>query len=290
MGLYLLSRVLPLRVWLWIGRGLGLILYNVDRKHRSIAAANIRYALGAGQSEADVQRLVRRNFQQFGMIAQEWVRFKRIVKSPSAKMLEGIRVEGASHLAAAKRQGQAVILLGAHFGNWEYAHLYYARHFNRLNFIVRRIGNPLLEQQRAAYNRNYGVNILYKESGLRLAIRGLKAGEDLVIFPDQKANEKEGIPCTLFGRRSTTIPIVASLALKYRLPIVPMFIVRRAAGDGHRIIFKPQIDIDYNDPATTVPVVTQRQNDVIEAMIRQHPDHWLWLHRKWKADMQALYA
>ena len=69
-----------------------------------------------------------------------------------------------------------------------------------------------------------------------------------------------------------------------------MFIVRNGLAAGHRLIFGPEIEIDYDDPAMTVSAVTQMQNDVIEAMIRQYPDHWLWFHRKWKADAPELYT
>jgi len=95
-----------------------------------------------------------------------------------------------------------------------------------LNFIVRRIDNPLLEQARFQRNTALGVNILYKENGLREAIQRLRKGEDLVIFTDQNANRKEGIMAEFFGHPTTSLYIAPSLAQKYQVPLVPMFTVR----------------------------------------------------------------
>ena len=149
--------------------------------------------------------------------------------------------------------------------------------------------NPFLEQERVNYNKHFGVNILYKENGLRKAIQQLKKGQDLVIFSDQRANLTEGIPCQFFGKNTSTLPIVAALALKYHIPIIPMFVVRTQNLLHHRILFLPEIQIEYDDPAFTTENITQRLNDVIEQVIRTYPEQWLWFHRKWKANYPELY-
>lgn len=149
--------------------------------------------------------------------------------------------------------------------------------------------NPFIEQERVAYNNHFGVNILYKENGLRKAIRRLKKGQDLVIFADQKASLTEGIPCRFFGKNTSTLPIVSVLARKYHIPIVPMFVARTQDLLHHRIIFLPEIKIEYDNPVFTVKKITQELNDVIEQVIKTYPEQWLWFHRKWKADYPALY-
>ena len=194
-------------------------------------------------------------------------------------------MEGEEHLIAAKKKNPSVILLSAHFGNWEFAHLYFADTFNRLNFIVRSIDNPLLEKERVAYNERFGVNILYKDNGLRPAIKNLKKGEDLVIFPDRKANLKEGIPCLFFNKKTSTISIIYTLATKYNIPIVPMFIFRTEDITRHKVVFLPELNIEGMD----ITEATNRQNDIIEKAIRELPEQWLWIHRKWKCYHEHIY-
>ena len=283
---HFLSRVFPLKIWLFVGRCFGLLFYILDSRHRKIALTNLRFALEKEKDEKEIRLLARKNFQEFSMIAHEWVRLKNIKKEKLANL---IYVEGKEHLIAAKKKNPSIILLSAHFGNWEYAHLFYASTINRLNFIVRRIDNPLIEQERVTYNEHFGVKILYKENGLRPAIKNLRKGEDLIIFADRKANLKEGIPCNFFGRKTSTLTVVPALAKKYEIPIVPMFITRCKDRVHHRLIFFPELSIDYDSNKDNIHENTQRQNNIIEKTIRAYPDHWLWFHQKWKCYHPHIY-
>jgi KDO2-lipid IV(A) lauroyltransferase len=264
----------------------GLFLYWVDFPHRKIALANLRFALGNENALPELRTIVRKMFLEFGMISHEWIRLKYIKKE---ELLGLVEVEGLENLKAAKQKNRAVILLGAHFGNFEYAHLYYAGVINHLTFIVRAIDNPLLEAERLKCDASYGVRILYKQNGLRPAIKHLKEGEDLVIFADQKVSPTEGIPCQFFGKTTATIPLVPALSHKYGAPIIPMFIVRCKDLIHQKIIFLPELKLDPNDGDQMIARATQRQNDIIEAMIRQYPQQWLWLHRKWSYHYPEIY-
>jgi KDO2-lipid IV(A) lauroyltransferase len=79
---------------------------------------------------------------------------------------------------------------------------------------------------------------------------------------------------------------VASFAKKFQLPIVPMFIVRRGNSAAHELTFLPELEYGAGE---SVIAITQRQNDIIERMIRRHPDHWLWMHRRWKTEYPEIY-
>jgi KDO2-lipid IV(A) lauroyltransferase len=280
------ARRTPLSMGLVGGRLMGAAACRLLNRHRNITAANLKFAFQNEKSPAELQRLVYQNFQQWGMIAFEWARLARMGGAQPGKFPFPVRVRGLGHLQAARRKNQAVVLLSAHFGNWEYGHYYYGRHIHTLNFIVRRIDNPYLESCRLASNHRYGVNILYKEVGLKAAIKNLRKGQDLVIFADQKANPREGVVGRFFGRNSTSIPLVASFAKKFELPIVPMFVVRRGNGASHELTFLPELEYS---PGDSVIAITQRQNDIIEKMIRRHPDHWLWMHRRWKTEYPEIY-
>ena len=285
---FFMARLAPLRLCVFIGKNLGLLLYLVDYKHRMISLRNLRFALGPKKTDRELRSIARRSFEEFGMIAHEWSRLKYIKKE---ELLRLVDVEGMENLMAAKKKNPTVILFGAHFGNWEYTHLFYASTINRLDFIVRAIDNPFLEAIRLTYNTAFGVNILYKQNGLRPAIKNLKNGEDLVVFVDQKVNLSEGILCRFFGKITATIPLVPALSLKYHAPIVPMFIVRCKDRIHHKIIFLPELELDTDNKNQdqTIAEATQRQNDIIETIIRHYPQQWLWLHRKWSYHYPELY-
>jgi len=282
---HFISMIVPLRIWLSLGKCLGLLLYLIDGHHRRFAMINLKFAYGDEKNEKQLRKIARSNFIQYGMLGFEWIRLKGLNREGLDEIKSRINVEGEEHLINARKKNPSVILLSAHFGNWEYAHLYFADTFNTLNFIVRKIDNPLMEKERVAYNQRFGVKILYKENGLRPAIKNLKKGEDLVIFPDRKAQLHEGIPCLFFNQKTSTLSIIYTLAKKYKIPIVPMFIFRTKDITRHKIVFYPELNIDGLD----ITEGTQRQNDIVEKAIRKKPDQWLWIHRKWKCYHEHIY-
>lgn len=282
-----LSRVFPMKPWLLIGKSFGRLFSILDFPHRRISRRNLRFAFGKDKNQHEINMMARRSFQQLGMTGNEWVLLGNMSKE-TLKAL--VQVEGKEHLDDARRKNRSVILLGAHFGNWEYAHAYYASTINTLNFIVRSIDNPLLEKERVLNNQRFGVRILYKENGLRQAIKRLKKGQDLVIFADRREGYKQNIPCLFFGKKTATMTLVPALARKYNIPIVPMFIVRSSDLIHHRLIFFPEIPVDYrSDKEQSINEAAQLQSNIIERIISEHPDHWTWLHKRWKIYYPFLY-
>jgi len=281
------SQPFPLKTWVLIGKYFGRLFYVLDFSHRRISRRNLRFAFGNKKDQRQIKTIARKSFEQFGMTGNEWVLLRNMSKETLRSL---VQVVGKEHLDAARRKSPAVILLGAHFGNWEYAHAYYASTINTLNFIVRSIDNPLLEKERVLNNHRFGVRILYKENGLRQAIRRLRNGEDLVIFADRKETFKKDILCRFFGRTTSTMTLVPILARKFRIPVVPMFIVRSEDLIHHRLLFFPELEIDYEkDKEQSIIEVTQQQSSIIERIIRNHPDQWAWLHKRWKRDHPSLY-
>lgn len=283
--LNLISRMMPLKIWLFFGRIFGLFFYLIDPHHRRIVLINLRFAYGKEKNDKELRAIARSNFMHYGMMGFEWLHMMRLSRTGMDKLKSRIHVEGEEHLIAARKKNPSVIILSAHFGNWEYAHLYFGDTFNHLNFIVRMIDNPLIEKERVFNNENFGVGILYKENGLRPAIKKLKNGEDLVIFSDRKANLREGIPCRFFNQKASTIPLIFSLASKYHIPVVPMFIYRTKDVTKHRLVFFPEMNLEGLD----MTQATQLQNDIIEKAIRKQPELWLWIHRKWKCYHEEIY-
>jgi KDO2-lipid IV(A) lauroyltransferase len=269
-----------------IGRRLGSLVFHLNSRPRRIAQINIKFAFQNELTDTQAMEMVHRNFQQWGMIALEWAKlpgFKKIVQVPEPV---GFEVVGRTHWQKAKEENKALLLLGAHFGNWEYCHGYYASKLDRLNFIVRSINNKYIEKKRLASNTQLGVNILYKDGGLKPAIKNIRKGQDLIVFADQNVNEVEGVECRFFGHRTSTLTILASLAKKYHLPVLPIFCVRKQHSGVHQITFLEPLAFDRD---ATIPEIAQMQNDVIEKMVRTHPDHWLWMHRKWKHYHPEIY-
>lgn len=283
----IIAFITPIRIWLFFGRCLGRLMYHILVRHRNIALVNLRFIYGDEKPEEELQQIIRDNFLQMGMIAFEAIRSPGYIFHGIEKAEKRITFEGLEHVETAKKGGKGILLLSAHFGMGEIANIFYTRKTGRkLNFILRKFDNPHLQKVMCAHNKKFGINLLYKQNGLRPAIKSILKGEDLVIFPDQRSNLKEGIVSSIFGKKSTTLSILPALSKKLGSPILPMFIVRQEDNISHKIIFFPPIIATEDD---SIEEITQLQNDAIEKAVRMKPDHWLWMHRRWKEDFPEMY-
>ncbi|WP_020675417.1 lysophospholipid acyltransferase family protein [Geopsychrobacter electrodiphilus] len=285
IGFHFLSRLFPLAIWCRLGQLFGGLLYLLGAPFKRIALINLKFAYADELNDAQRRFILRKNFAHYGVGGFEWIRMLRLNERRRQQICRLIRIEGREHLDTARQNKQKIILLSGHFGHWEYATVKYASEINPLSFIVRRIDNPLVEQERCRYHEDFGARILYKENGLREAIRGLAKGVDLLLLADRKAQLHEGIPARFFKRKTSTLAIAVTLAQKYNAALVPMFILRGEQPGEHRLIFEPALDIDN----LTLEEAVQLQNDCLERNIRRAPHLWLWLHRKWKCYHAQIY-
>jgi KDO2-lipid IV(A) lauroyltransferase len=118
-----------------------------------------------------------------------------------------------------------------------------------------------------------------KEGG-RQALAALKAGRSLGILIDQKMND--GVEARFFGRTAMTTPAFAQLALRFGAPILPVRF-ERLGGARFRVTVEPPITLEPSgDRAADIAAMVQAANDRIEAWVRERPEQWFWVHRRWR--------
>ncbi len=282
-----LAAITPLRIWLFSARVFAMILYPFLGKYRKIASRNISYAFDNNLDEKEVEKLVRKNFRQVCMVVFEYLVCPSYALFGTAGLDKRVSFKGMHHFEQAKSSGKPILLLNAHFGMGELINILYPKKTKRkLNFILRRWDNPYLQKLLWNHHENIGLKYLPKKKGLRTAIKNLKNGEDLIIFPDQSSNLREGVQSTFFGKETITLSLLPALSMKFDAPILPLFIFRQDDPTRHKIVFYPPI---VPTPEDTLETLTQKQNDTIEKAIRKQPDHWLWLHRRWKQEHREMY-
>lgn len=270
---------LPVGLGLWVGRRLGDLAYWALPGRRAVARRNLELALGAERSASELSRICRESFRHLGMTCVEACTF--FFRPPSV-LLSRVDVDGVDHLKAAASHGRGVLLLTAHYGNWELLAAGHALTGYPLSVVVRPLDSPLLNRLATRLREQGGVEIIPKHRAMRGVLEALRRGWMVGILLDQNASRREGVFVPFFGVPASTSKSVALLALWSGAPVVPVFIHREAEG-RHRVVIEPTVP----PPATGV-----RERDVIaftaaftrmvESRIRQHPEQWLWMHRRWK--------
>ncbi|MDG6095231.1 lauroyl acyltransferase [Acetobacter sp. AN02] len=201
----------------------------------------------------------------------------------------GFEVTGAEHLHAAAEKGGPVLFVSGHIGNWEMLPPAVARHGAPFASFYRAADNQMIDTLiRSLRDQAMGVSVpLFPKGarGARDALAWVAKGGRLGMLVDQKMND--GIGVRLFGHPAMTAPALAAMALRYRCTVIPGHVVRLGPA-RLRIVVEPPMDLpDSGDRQADVRALTQQVNDRLEAWIREKPESWLWLHRRWPKEVMA---
>ncbi|MFT8419477.1 MAG: lauroyl acyltransferase [Acetobacter sp.] len=196
----------------------------------------------------------------------------------------GFEVQGAQYLAQQALQGGPALFVSGHIANWEMLPAATARHGAPFASFYRAAGNPLVDALlRSLRGKAMGaapMPLFAKGAkGARGALAYVSAGGRLGMLVDQKMND--GVEASFFGRPTMTAPALASMALRYRCPVIPGY-VERLGPARLRIVVEPPLDLpDTGDKKKDLQLLVQMINDRLECWIRKNPSGWLWLHRRW---------
>ncbi|MDQ2695443.1 MAG: lauroyl acyltransferase [Pseudomonadota bacterium] len=245
-----------------------------------VARRNIQRALPQLRP-AGVQAVIAGMWENLGRNAAEYPHLGRFY--------DGGRVEivGAENVIRLRDDGIGGIFFSAHYGNWELLSLVLDHLGMAPVMVYRAANNPyserLIQDIRTKAHHKMGAEYIAKSGeGLRAMVKALRAGKHLAMLVDQKMNR--GMPVPFFGRDAMTAPALAQMALKYRVPVVPAK-MERLHGAHFRITLYPPLALaDTGDADADVAAAMGRINALFEDWIRERPDHWLWIHRRWSDD------
>jgi KDO2-lipid IV(A) lauroyltransferase len=272
--------LLPARLVVAVGRGLGLAAWAADPRHRSIAERNLARAFGESLSPRSRRRLVRNTFARFGEALTELLLFPRISRSGPERWAE---VRGFENLRAALREGRGVLVTSGHFGNWELVALVQALLGVPMSLVARPLDNPWLDRWLEHLRTLSGNRVVPKGRALRDVVPALKRGEAVALVTDQNVRGKGGVFVQFFGRPASTSAALGLLAVKHGAPIVPVFSFP-IGGGRHRIEYEEPIRprADAADRRAEAERLTREAAARLEARVRQHPELWLWMHERWR--------
>lgn len=196
----------------------------------------------------------------------------------------GWEVVGSEYLTEQSKKTGPVLFVSGHIGNWEMLPLGVAKYGTPFSSFFRAASNPYVNElilQLRDEAMGEKIPMFAKGSkGARQALKHLLQGQRLGVLSDQKMND--GIEAQFFGKPAMTSSAVASLALKLQCPIIPGY-VQRLGPARLRIVVEPPIDYSEfsENNLDNIYLLTQLINDKLEGWIKQKPDQWLWLHKRW---------
>jgi len=266
---------LPPAAGLAIGRRIGDLLWWLLPGRRRRALDNIRLSIGREMTPREIERLGRGSFQHVGMNLIEACRY---FLRPTEVMLSQVHIEGVEHLRSAAARGRGVLVLTAHYGNWELLAAAHGLSGLPLSIVIRPLDHPVLDELAARFRRRSGAELIVKRQAVREVLQALRRGRMVGILLDQNATRAEGVFVPFFGVAASTSKGLAVLALRTDAPVVPVFL-RRTADGRHCMDVGPALVPPADGDVLTY---TTAFNQVIEAAIRRAPEQWLWMHARWR--------
>ena len=268
-----LLHFLPLFMLAPLGKAMGMLFYALGRERRRVARINLGLCFPE-LSDNERERLVRRHFRSFGRSVLErcylwW--------SSAGRIQRLARIEGWEHWLAAK--GRPCIILAPHFVGLDMAGTRLSMDISGAS-IYSRQKNPALEQMLMhGRTRFQEQKLLSRQDGLRDIIRVIRQGFPFYYLPDMDFGPRDSIFVPFFGVQAATIPALSRLARMTGAVVVPVITRQLPGGQGYVLRFYPAWD---NFPTDDVEADTRRMNAFIEERVREMPEQYFWLHKRFK--------
>ena len=263
----------PAPVALALGRLYARLLDACVPRLRRIARRNLELAMPELDA-ARRERIVDGVFTSIGRILALAARFPAI---GTHNVSRWIRYDGFEHFEAARRRGKGVLFATAHLGNWELSAFAHALMTGPMHVVVRPLDNPLIDRYVTRLRELSGNRSIGKKDLIRGMLRALAANEAVGVLIDQNASVDEGVFIDFFGIPACAHAGFARIAARSGAAVIPGFALWSAAERRYVLRFYPPLEMTGETLADT-----QRLHRRLEQVIREYPDQWLWIHRRWK--------
>lgn len=191
---------------------------------------------------------------------------------------ERFQFEGTEHLDRAFARGKGIIFTISHLGSWEYlAFLPYLRAYP-CSVVVRETRNPYIYTWIQELRVRTRLNPITKKNSVRQIFYELRQNHLVALLTDQWAGD-EGIVVNFFNKPTSTTSIPVRIAKRTGAALIPGYCLRTACG-RYKIIIKPEVPIEGGEDWERI--TTQKLNHLLEKEILNHPEQWMWIHRRWK--------
>ncbi len=272
-------RVVPRSLARRLGACIGTVAFNRLRRLRNVALQNLKLAFPE-LLEAQRYTILRLVYRNLGWLMAE---FCQMVDYTASSASELIRYEGLDHYLAARALGKGVLIVTGHLGAWELSSFYHSLMGYPMGLVIRRLDNPLIDQFVNRIRCLHGNRVIHKDDFARGLIASMRAGETVGLLMDTNMTPPQGVFVPFFDIPACTASGLARVALKTGAAVIPGFLLWEEREHRYVLHFGEEMVLERTeDGEADIVVNTARFTAVIERYVRQYPEQWLWMHRRWK--------
>lgn len=259
---------------------MGKLAYIFIGKARRKTQRNLKLAFGQEWDEKKLKRVACQVFVNVGKNVADAIRLKNMKWEEIDKITE---IEGLEYFDQAYKMGKGVIALTGHIGNFELLAAWFSLEGYSVSVIGRELYDPRLDELLVKSRQSVGLENIPSSASVKHVIKALRSGRALGVLAYQDSSRVRGVFVNFFGIPARTPVGPVLMAYKTGSPIVPMAIVRKDK-NNYKIIVKPPVELIFSEDREKDNIeVTQKCTQVLESIIREYPDQWLWMHDRWKS-------
>jgi KDO2-lipid IV(A) lauroyltransferase len=278
-----LAKVLPKSFMYAFIKGLTLLSYYIDKRRRSLTIENLTKAYPQ-KSKQELKILSKEVYIELSKTVSE-IFLMLVNRFEIDEAIENLEESKEKLATLSKHSPNGIVVVTAHFSNWELAAHFLAKHGLAMLAVGRKGNNPYIEQHvTLPFRTKYGNKPVVKKQAMLAMAKRLKQEEAVGILIDQKSGHLNSAKVDFFGNPAETTLAVAQLKLKFDPKVVPIFIARQKNGKYKMYIDEP-IEYkaeDVEDKEGKLAAMTQKYTSAVEKIIRQYPTQWFWMHNRWR--------
>lgn len=260
------------------------LAYYLVPIRRSIILANLRRVFGEHATERQIRQLAQANY---GHSLRSLLEFLVMPCLPTSRQLRLVEVQNLDSVRQAVARGKGLLLLSGHLGNWEIATTLAMRRvvssIVRIHVLRRPVAVPWVEKLVLRRFEKGGFGVIARRGSVHKVLETLQRGDAVAFALDQYATRREGVMADFLGSPARTSRSLALMAMRSGAPVLTVHSWRKADGSHGLRFGDPLPKVERLTRDETLLANTQVYNDELSRLILQHPEQWLWMHRRWKA-------
>ena len=277
ISLFAIFKIIGLKNASALGEKIGIAIGPLFRS-KTIISKNINFAF-PNINSSDEKKIIKGMWSNYGRTFAEYVFLNKFSKNSPEQL---ISIQGKDILDKIKEKNESVVFVSGHFANFELMAMQLSNHGINLSAIYRPLNNiflnPLMEYLRIKYI--CPSQIKKGRAGMREILKKIQEKHSIALMIDQRVTEGEKV--LFFNQPAYTTTIPAQIALKFRSKIVPISLKRISDVKFNMVVEKP-IDVERSENQNKdILDISIKLNSVMENMIKNNPDQWIWSHNRWK--------
>lgn len=257
---------------------LAVLFFYIIPIRKKTTIENLKFAFPE-KSEKEIKKIAFASYLNFSISLAE----NFVIKNYTAEKVKSLfEVEDKDILKSALKKDKGLILLSAHFGNWELGAISFALNTNeQFNIIVKSQRNPLVNNWMNDLRTNWGNKVVPLGASVRNILLELKNKNIVALVADQRG-PSDGMRINFFGREAVVYPGPAQLSIKSNIPIIYVLALRKKDNSYKAIVKEISTENLPESNDDKVLEISKRHTQFLEEMIRKYPEQWLWMHKRWK--------